>query len=86
MVEIVFLIPLLTGVMAFFLPRTAGRPLLVVDRGNSSDIIPLSVDPATAGTVRNLFCRHPRRPPVAAGDIAAVFPDLDLYHGVSQKN
>ncbi len=30
MVEIVFLIPLLTGIMAFFLPRTFGRPLLVV--------------------------------------------------------
>src|SRR5210317_2193405 len=30
MVEIVFLIPLLTGVIAFCLPRTSGRPLLVV--------------------------------------------------------
>ena len=29
MVEIVFLIPLLTGVIAFFLPRTFGRSLLV---------------------------------------------------------
>src|SRR5210317_2326302 len=30
MVEIVFLIPLLTGVVAFILPRTSGRPLLVL--------------------------------------------------------
>ena len=30
MVEIVFLIPLLTGVIAFFLPRTSGRSLLVL--------------------------------------------------------
>ena len=30
MVEIVFLIPLLTGVMAFFIPRTTGRSLLVI--------------------------------------------------------
>ena len=30
MVEIVFLIPLLTGVIAFFLPRMAGRSLLVI--------------------------------------------------------
>jgi hydrogenase-4 component F len=30
MVEIVFLIPLLTGLAAFILPRTSGRPLLVL--------------------------------------------------------
>ena len=30
MVEIVFLIPLLTGVIAFFLPRPSGRSLLVI--------------------------------------------------------
>ena len=30
MVEIVFLIPFLTGVAAFFLPKTSGRPLLVL--------------------------------------------------------
>jgi hydrogenase-4 component F len=30
MVEIVFMIPLLAGAIAFFLPRTAGRPLLVL--------------------------------------------------------
>ena len=30
MVEIVFIIPLITGIIAFFLPRTAGRPLLVI--------------------------------------------------------
>src|SRR5210317_1644306 len=29
MVEIVFLAPFITGVIAFFLPRTLGRPLLV---------------------------------------------------------
>ncbi len=86
MVEIVFLIPLLTGVMAFFLPRTAGRSPAGIYRGNSPDIIPLSVDPAAASTVRNLFCRHTRRPPVAAGDITAFFPDLDLYRGLSQNS
>jgi hydrogenase-4 component F len=30
MVEIVFLIPLIAGVIAFFLPRPLGRPLLVL--------------------------------------------------------
>ncbi|MGW8188444.1 MAG: proton-conducting transporter membrane subunit, partial [Desulfobacterales bacterium] len=30
MVELVFLVPLLTGVIAFFLPRTSGRPLSVI--------------------------------------------------------
>ena len=30
MVEIVFLVPLLTGVVAFFLPGASGRPLLVI--------------------------------------------------------
>ena len=30
MVELVFLAPLLTGAIAFFLPRTSGRPLLVI--------------------------------------------------------
>jgi hydrogenase-4 component F len=33
MVEIVFLIPLLTGVLAFFLPRTTGRSLLIISGG-----------------------------------------------------
>ena len=51
MVEIVFLIPLLTGVMAFFRPRTAGRPLLVLT-GIIHLILSLYlVDPAAAGTV-----------------------------------
>ena len=30
MVEIVFLAPFLTGIIAFFLPRNFGRPLLVI--------------------------------------------------------
>ena len=30
MVEIVFLIPLLTGVIAFFVPKTTGRSLLII--------------------------------------------------------
>ena len=30
MVELVFLVPLVTGAVAFFLPRTSGRPLLVI--------------------------------------------------------
>ncbi|MDX2452538.1 proton-conducting transporter membrane subunit, partial [Desulfosarcina sp.] len=33
MVEIVFIAPFLTGCLAFFLPRTSGRPLLVLTGG-----------------------------------------------------
>ena len=86
MVEIVFLVSLITGVIAFFVPRTLGRPLLVFT-GVVHLILSLYLWlRRPAALFEGYFSVTPEGLLSLLVISLLFFFDLDLYLGLARKN
>ena len=85
MLEIVFVAPFITGVIAFFLKGASARPLLVFTAAVHLLITPVDLALSACSDVCRLFYDHPRRTGFTAGDLVAFFHDSHLHNGLSQK-